>query len=707
MKKLTALLLIIFLFVGALNGVAIAHENDVKVYLDGVLLEFDVQPLIISGRTMVPMRKIFEELGTTVHWLNDGAYEGSQTILATNKDAKGIWLQIGNPELHIVQDVLSSNNGKDKIITLDVPPRIIDGRALVPIRAVAESFDANVVWDEKSFSVIITTESEDDSLETMKANGKFVVGIDESFPPVTFKDEYGNCVGFGIDLSQIAASELGVDLQISPMRFDDLESALKANKIDAIWTGLTITPERMDNMLFSEPYITNPLVFIVKSDSDIFSKQNLMGKTIGYQTDSAIEGRRDKYNSSDSLWVNSKQQRYSKIDDAVSALSKGGIDAVLADKVTAQYITKDSSLYRLIDGEYDIEEWGVGFRINDKTLRDAVQKVLSDMFTDGSYTKIYEKWFGVDTLARNTDIYSGLFGTRTTKKFSLINNRLQVYLPEFSQDIAIQNGIMSPWSSNEEDTRIVIERYNKKLVLYLYEPFILASDNLKNDAQTILISQYESQGTLKSPYSNGKIQNVQLIPDIYDGTDGITVREAIIKTQDGLLVYAAVIATHETFNSDKDGCIETAESMINSISEGGRVVERAQRTGSIKWPGYTILLKQDYVLTLSSGIDFDVYYVQKIVKPGELQPYMGIYVGGHPSFSADDRKVSENSKILGQNIKWYLDQETKNIDAETKADTLIKVSEGEYPLYMHIFARPGTENSWSELKKMAESLTWY
>ena len=712
MKKLTTLLLIILLSINILTGLAIAQDNEVKVYLDGALLEFDVQPRIINGRVMVPMRKIFEELGTVVHWLNEGTFEGAQKIMATNKDAKGIWLQIGNPEMHIVQDMLSSKSENDVRIILDVPPQIVEGRTLVPIRAVAESFDANVFWYEKNRSVIITTSgedstedsTEDSSLEEMRARGKFVVGIDESFPPITFKDENGDFAGFDIDLARAVANELGVDLQVSSMSFDALRPTLNAGIIDAIWTGLTITPERREGILFSAPYMTNSLVFIVKNDSDIVSKQGLMRKTIGYETDSATEARREEYRESDSLWVNSKQQAYSSIADAVSSLRKGEIDAVLVDKITAQCITKGSSLYRLVDGEYDIEEWGVGFRSKNKTLRNAVQKALNDMFADGSYAAIYEKWLGVDTLVKYSDTYSALFEAHTTKKFSLLNNRLQVYLPEFSQDSAIQNGIMSPWSSNEQETRIIIQRDDKKLVLYLRELFMQSGGNITNDAQTILISQYKGEGTLKSPVVNGKIQNVQLVPDVYEGKDGIEVREAIVKTQDGLLVYAAVLVAPETFESDKDGCIKIAETIINSIGEGERTIERAPRDGTIRWPGFTIALKQDYVLTLSAGIDFDVYYIRKIVKPGELQPYMGIYIGGHPSFLGDDSNATIGGKILGQNITWYLDKKTKTIDADTSIDTLVEIAEGEYTLCVHIFARPRTESGWNELKGMAESL---
>jgi hypothetical protein len=231
-----------------------------------------------------------------------------------------------------------------------------------------------------------------------------------------------------------------------------------------------------------------------------------------------------------------------------------------------------------------------------------------------------------------------------------------------------------------------------------------ASNNLTDDAKMILLSQHRREGTLKAPTSNGKVSSIKLTPDIYEGEDGIAVREAIIKTQDDLLVYVVVLVAPETFNEDKDECITIAEYLIDSISEGERMIERSQHIGFIEWSGLDILLKQDYVLTLQRGVDFDVYYIQKIVKPGELRPYMGIYFGGHPSFSSEGNQVTVDGKILGQSIKWYFNKEIKPIDSDTIVETLMGTNDGGYPLYMHIFVSPQTESYWNELKQMAESL---
>lgn len=120
----------------------VSAQSNVRVYLNGEKIAFDVQPQIINGRTMVPMRKIFEELGAIVGW-----FEDNQEIWANRGDTT-IRMNIGYPVMY--------RNIKD--IYLDVVPQLVNGRTLVPVRAIAESFDADVQWDGNTNSVLITVD---------------------------------------------------------------------------------------------------------------------------------------------------------------------------------------------------------------------------------------------------------------------------------------------------------------------------------------------------------------------------------------------------------------------------------------------------------------------------------------------------------------------------------------------------------------------
>ncbi len=133
--------LIVFVMMLGLMTFSASADGGIKVVLDGATLVFDVQPQLINDRTMVPMRKIFESMGAEVYW--DGA---TSTVTASDGNTTVV-MQINN-------NVIKVN---DSSFTLDVPPVIVDDRTLVPVRAVAESFDADVQWIGETQTVEITS----------------------------------------------------------------------------------------------------------------------------------------------------------------------------------------------------------------------------------------------------------------------------------------------------------------------------------------------------------------------------------------------------------------------------------------------------------------------------------------------------------------------------------------------------------------------
>ena len=139
MKKTVSLIAAWALMLGAFTQAYSADE--VKVELDGAGLEFDVAPQIIEGRTLVPLRVIFEALGAEVDWNGE-----TRTVTADKGDIE-ISMTIGDNIMRI--------NSKE--VTLDVPPQIIDDRTLVPARAVAEGFGAKVDWNGDTRTVIIAS----------------------------------------------------------------------------------------------------------------------------------------------------------------------------------------------------------------------------------------------------------------------------------------------------------------------------------------------------------------------------------------------------------------------------------------------------------------------------------------------------------------------------------------------------------------------
>lgn len=113
----------------------------------------------------------------------------------------------------------------------------------------------------------------------------FVVGLDDSFPPMGFRDENNDIVGFDVDLAKEVAQRLGMEVVLQPINWDTKELELDSGNIDVIWNGLTITEERKEVMDFTQPYLENDQVIVVKSDSEIATKADLAGRNIGVQKD--------------------------------------------------------------------------------------------------------------------------------------------------------------------------------------------------------------------------------------------------------------------------------------------------------------------------------------------------------------------------------------------------------------------------------------
>ena len=156
MKKIISCLVAVCM--AAMSFVTVHCEDNIKVILDGKTLEFDVQPQIRDERTLVPMRVIFEALGAEVEW-----EEETQTINARRSDTDLFYIsmRVGDKTIH--KESVKANLPTSNDIELDVPPMIIDGRTLVPVRAVSECFGCKVEWDGESQTVIVESNSDNNT----------------------------------------------------------------------------------------------------------------------------------------------------------------------------------------------------------------------------------------------------------------------------------------------------------------------------------------------------------------------------------------------------------------------------------------------------------------------------------------------------------------------------------------------------------------
>ena len=246
--------------------------------------------------------------------------------------------------------------------------------------------------------VVACNNQSDGTLETIASRGYFVVGLDDTFAPMGFRDTSGNIVGFDVDLAKEVARRLDVEVRFQPIDWDAKVLELNAKNIDLIWNGLTITEPRKLEMTFSNPYIANAQAVLVKADSGMTQLSDLAGKKIGVQISSAA----DEVVSASS--IRASFQEYLKFDTYATALLElrsGFVDAIVIDEIMGRYlIAQSGDNLVFLEEDFGEEEYGIGFRFGDIAFRDRVNEILQEMITDGTVTQISLKWFGEDVFLR-------------------------------------------------------------------------------------------------------------------------------------------------------------------------------------------------------------------------------------------------------------------------------------------------------------------
>jgi len=123
-----------------------------------------------------------------------------------------------------------------------------------------------------------SSSANDDSLKYVMDKGELIVGLDDAFPPMGFRDDDNNIVGFDIDLAKEVAKRMDIKVKFQPVNWQAKEQELSSKNIDCIWNGFGITPEREKVLTISEPYMANPQIFVVLADSGIKTQDDLKGK---------------------------------------------------------------------------------------------------------------------------------------------------------------------------------------------------------------------------------------------------------------------------------------------------------------------------------------------------------------------------------------------------------------------------------------------
>ena len=240
--------------------------------------------------------------------------------------------------------------------------------------------------------------AQDNSLQNVLDKGTLVLGLDDSFPPMGFRDENNNIVGFDIDVATEVANRMGVELKLQPIEWSTKEMELNTGSVDCLWNGLSIDDERKQAMDLSEPYMTNRMVLVVLNDSEYTDQASLAGKTIGVQNGSTAEKILEESDFSKTI---GNTIGFKDNVTAFMELETKGIDAIFMDEVVANYaITSHNKDFKVLEDGLTEEEYAVGFKKGNTALKNEVQKYIDEMKADGTMTQISEKWFGKDVVSR-------------------------------------------------------------------------------------------------------------------------------------------------------------------------------------------------------------------------------------------------------------------------------------------------------------------
>lgn len=225
-----------------------------------------------------------------------------------------------------------------------------------------------------------------------------IVGLDDTFAPMGFKDESGEIVGFDVDLAKAMGEKLGKAIEFQSIDWSMKETELNAGNIDFIWNGYSISDERKEQVDFSVPYLKNRQIIITLADSPINTKADLAGKTVAAQTGStavdAIEAEPDVL----ATFNDGKPVTYESNNDVLMDLEAGRVDAAVADEIIVRYYMskKGEEKFKVLEEDFGDEEYGVGMRKGDTTMVDAFNKAYDELKADGTLAEISKKWFGED-----------------------------------------------------------------------------------------------------------------------------------------------------------------------------------------------------------------------------------------------------------------------------------------------------------------------
>ena len=221
------------------------------------------------------------------------------------------------------------------------------------------------------------------TLAQVKEAGKLVVATSPDFPP--FENlEGGKVVGIEVEIMELICKELGVELVIEQINFDAVLTGVQTGKYDCGMSGISVTPKREKNTLFTVPYCLAAQCIVVKADSSISSKADLKGKQIAVQTGTTAA----EFCSAEGYALS----QFEANQDAKLALTQGKVEAWVVDDLTAAEMCKGDDSVKILNENMTTEPYAFAFAFGSEDLVAEINKTLQKLISDGTIAAIFEKY---------------------------------------------------------------------------------------------------------------------------------------------------------------------------------------------------------------------------------------------------------------------------------------------------------------------------
>lgn len=217
-----------------------------------------------------------------------------------------------------------------------------------------------------------------------------VVGTNPTFAPFEYQDDEGNMTGFDLDLMEAIGEDQGFDVEFQSLEFDALTGALTTGQIDAVAAGMSITPERLESVAFSDPYIDASLSIMVAADSDIAGPDDLEGKVVGAQIGTTGA---DEVTALQDEGTIAEGKILDNYNTCLQELISGGCDAVIIDlPVGEEYVDQRPDDVKLVGEPYEAVFYGIAVDPENTELLDKINAGLANVIEDGTYDELCEKY---------------------------------------------------------------------------------------------------------------------------------------------------------------------------------------------------------------------------------------------------------------------------------------------------------------------------